>query len=240
MTRIAAPAAAAVTASPTSRSTAASSPAKPSDIGQVASSAPTERRAHHARQVLGGQHRRWQPQPAALRLRVLEQRRTGPEPRRQAHHEVLAQRVDRRVGDLREALLEVGEQRRRAVHSAGSAPSAPIEPVGSLPVAAIGASGCRGLRACSRTRAAAAPAVPPARPRRRRRDVVEPDRCSAAHVPYGRRDAISHSTSRSANSAPRSRSTIHSGPASAARAAHPLRLHVSTPASEARMTRSSV
>ena len=35
---------------------------------------------------------------------------------------------------------------------------------------------------------------------------------SAAHVPYGRRDAISHSTCRSANSAPRCRSTIHSAP----------------------------
>ncbi len=35
---------------------------------------------------------------------------------------------------------------------------------------------------------------------------------SAAHCPYGRRDAISHSTSRSASTHPRSRSTIHSAP----------------------------
>ena len=37
----------------------------------------------------------------------------------QAHHDLLADRVDRRVGDLREQLLEVGEQRRRLVGEHG-------------------------------------------------------------------------------------------------------------------------
>ena len=40
---------------------------------------------------------------------------SAPTPGLQAHHHALADRVDRRVGDLREQLLEVGEQRRLAV-----------------------------------------------------------------------------------------------------------------------------
>jgi len=46
---------------------------------------------------------------------LAEQVQLGAEARRQAHHDFLADRVDRRVGDLGEQLLEVGEQRRRLV-----------------------------------------------------------------------------------------------------------------------------
>ena len=41
--------------------------------------------------------------------------RRRADPRLEAHHDRLADRVDRRVGDLGEALLEVGEQRRLAL-----------------------------------------------------------------------------------------------------------------------------
>ncbi len=47
--------------------------------------------------------------------RLLEQVALGAQARRQAHHDFLADRVDRRVRDLGEQLLEVGEQRRRLV-----------------------------------------------------------------------------------------------------------------------------
>ena len=41
----------------------------------------------------------------------VEQVRPRPDDRDEAHHQLFADRVDRRVGDLREVLLEVGEQR---------------------------------------------------------------------------------------------------------------------------------
>jgi len=47
--------------------------------------------------------------------RLIEQVALVAEARREAHHDFLAQRVDRRVGDLREQLLEIGEQRRRLI-----------------------------------------------------------------------------------------------------------------------------
>ena len=47
--------------------------------------------------------------------RLVEQVALVAEARREAHHDFLAQRVDRRVGDLGEQLLEVGEQRRRLI-----------------------------------------------------------------------------------------------------------------------------
>ncbi len=46
---------------------------------------------------------------------LVEQVALVAQARGQAHHDFLANRVDRRVGDLREQLLEVGEQRRRLV-----------------------------------------------------------------------------------------------------------------------------
>ena len=45
--------------------------------------------------------------------RLLEQVALGAEAGREAHHDLLARGVDGRVGDLREELLEVREQRRR-------------------------------------------------------------------------------------------------------------------------------
>ena len=45
----------------------------------------------------------------------VEQVRPRPDDRDQAHHQLLADRVDRRVGDLREVLLEIGEQELRLV-----------------------------------------------------------------------------------------------------------------------------
>ena len=47
--------------------------------------------------------------------RLGEQVELGAEARREAHHDFLADRIDRRVGDLGEQLLEVGEQRRRLI-----------------------------------------------------------------------------------------------------------------------------
>ena len=46
---------------------------------------------------------------------LLEQVALGAEAGADAHHDVLADRVDRRVGDLGEELLEVVEQRRRRI-----------------------------------------------------------------------------------------------------------------------------
>jgi len=46
---------------------------------------------------------------------LVEQVALVAQARRQAHHDFLAERVDRRVGHLGEQLLEVGEQRRRLV-----------------------------------------------------------------------------------------------------------------------------
>ena len=49
----------------------------------------------------------------------VEQVRPRPDDRDEAHDELLADRIDRRVGDLREILLEVGEQRLRPVRQRG-------------------------------------------------------------------------------------------------------------------------
>ena len=45
----------------------------------------------------------------------VEQVRPRPDDRDEAHHQLLADRIDRRVGDLREVLLEIGEQQLRLV-----------------------------------------------------------------------------------------------------------------------------
>jgi hypothetical protein len=66
--------------------------------------------------------------------RLVEEVELGADAGAQAHDDLLADRVDRRVGDLREQLLEVAEERRLAVREApGSALSLPIEPIGSAP-----------------------------------------------------------------------------------------------------------
>ena len=55
-----------------------------------------------------------------------------------AHDHRLADRIDRRVGHLREQLLEVVEQRRLGRESTASAVSLPIEPIGSFAVGGHG------------------------------------------------------------------------------------------------------
>ena len=61
----------------------------------------------------------------------VKQVRLRADARSQAHHDLLADRVDRRVRDLREQLLEVRVERRLAVVRTASAKSLPIEPIGS-------------------------------------------------------------------------------------------------------------
>jgi hypothetical protein len=54
--------------------------------------------------------------------------------RHQAHHQFLADRVDRRIGDLGEVLLEIGVKQLRLDDSAEIGVSVPIEPMASWPV----------------------------------------------------------------------------------------------------------
>ena len=65
---------------------------------------------------------------------VAEQVRARADHRHQRHHQLLADRVDRRVGDLREVLLEVVvEQLAACCESTAIGVSVPIEPTGSSP-----------------------------------------------------------------------------------------------------------
>ena len=77
------------------------------------------RRASTRSQLSAAQHRPRQPHAARGGGRVAQQSACGPSRVRQRHHDLLAQRVDRRVGDLREQLAEVGEQRRAALRQRG-------------------------------------------------------------------------------------------------------------------------
>ncbi len=62
-------------------------------------------------QVLVGQDRLAHLEPLFLRQPLeVEQVRPRPDERHQAHHQLLADRIDRRVGHLREVLLEIREQ----------------------------------------------------------------------------------------------------------------------------------
>ena len=57
-----------------------------------------------------GQDRLAHFQPLGLRSAFeVEQVRPRPDDRNQAHHQLLADRIDRRVGNLGEVLLEIGE-----------------------------------------------------------------------------------------------------------------------------------
>ena len=63
-----------------------------------------------------------------------EQVRLRADERHQRHHELLADRIDRRIGDLREQLLEVVVEAPSAGSTAPAArESLPIEPIGSSP-----------------------------------------------------------------------------------------------------------
>ena len=67
-------------------------------------------------EVLVGEDRLAHFEPLALARAVeVEQVRPRPDERDEAHHQLLADRVDRRVGDLREVLLEVGVEQLRLV-----------------------------------------------------------------------------------------------------------------------------
>ena len=141
--------------------------------------------------------------------------RSEPTPVPDAHHDRLADRVDRRVGDLREELLEVVEQRRLTVARARPArASLPIEPIGSSALAAIGASRTRrsswrvAERALARVQRLASAPRAAARPGRSARWTMP----SSNHSPYGCAPATSRLTSSSSTITPRSRSTRKSLP----------------------------
>ena len=130
--------------------------------------------------------------------------RSEPTPVRDAHHHGLADRVDRRVGDLREELLEVGEQRRlagrRGRRARGRCPSSRSAPRPSPPSARAGPAG---PPACSRTRAGGCAAARrgATRPRARagRRAARRPARTTRRRA---RRVATSRLTSSSATMRP--------------------------------------
>ena len=59
------------------------------------------------------------------------------------HDEFFADRIDRRIRDLCEELLEVVEERLRAIGRQASGVSVPIDPTGSSPRAPMGPSTMR-------------------------------------------------------------------------------------------------
>ncbi len=105
------------------RSSARSMPAAPSAIGQVMSSVRAENSSWATwRSVSSSRLSRigWRRISLCAWAGVSSKRlRSVPSRGREAHHDLLADRVDRRVGDLREELLEVGEQRGRLVGEDG-------------------------------------------------------------------------------------------------------------------------
>ena len=87
-----------------------------------------------------GEHRAPQLELAAMRRRFLEQVLLGSDRGDRGRHHLFANRIDRRIGDLGEKLLEVVEQQLRDLSdSTASGVSVPIEPTGSCPLTAIGA-----------------------------------------------------------------------------------------------------
>ena len=106
-----------------SASSAQPMPSAPCSAGKVMSSVrDLEMIAAHLRncadllQVLVGEDRLAHFQALGLRHAFeVEQIRPRPDDRDEAHHQLFADRVDRRVGDLREVLLEISEQRLRLV-----------------------------------------------------------------------------------------------------------------------------
>ena len=86
----------------------------------------------------------------------VEQVRPRPDDRDEAHHQLFTDRIDRRVGDLSEVLLEIGEQRLSPDQdSAEIGASLPMEPTGFFAGATPSApSGSSGLPGCNRTPAA--------------------------------------------------------------------------------------
>jgi hypothetical protein len=61
------------------------------------------------------QNRLLDPNPAAGLRMLIHQIRLGPDARRQRHHQLFADRVDRRIGYLGEQLLEIFEEQLRPI-----------------------------------------------------------------------------------------------------------------------------
>ena len=98
-------------------------PSGPSAIGQVMSivcarKTSVETRAQRLELVVA-QDRLVHHELVGVLGRLVEQVALGADAGAQRHDDRLADRVDRRVGDLREELLEVGEQRRAVVGEDG-------------------------------------------------------------------------------------------------------------------------
>jgi hypothetical protein len=97
---------------------------------------PRERRDRASARVV--EERPRQPHLVAALGGLVEGVAVGAEVGLERHHQRLADRIDRRVGDLREQLVEVLRRVGAWVDSAAIGVSVPIEPTGSLPVSAIG------------------------------------------------------------------------------------------------------
>ena len=81
-----------------------------------------------------------QRQALGMLRRRLEQVRLGPDVALERHDDFLADRVDRRVGHLREELLEVVVEHRGCSREHAERVSLPIEPTGSRCSSTIGAA----------------------------------------------------------------------------------------------------
>ena len=112
--------------------------------------------APELREIVVREERMRQLEHAALPRRLLEQVAFAAHAAHERHDDLFADRIDRRVRDLRELLLEVAEEQLRArSESTASGMSMPIEPTGSSPPTAIGARIDLRSSRCSRTPAAA-------------------------------------------------------------------------------------
>ncbi len=134
-----------------------SPPSTRNSVGSVdARKSPCDTRRSFSRSRVG-QNRMRQLQRVAVLRRLVQNVALGADVAGQRHHQLFANRIDRRIRHLREQLLEVVEQRLRLV--ATDRPAAyrcPSSRSASSPFTAIGASACADLHRCSRTRAAAA------------------------------------------------------------------------------------
>jgi hypothetical protein len=124
----------------------------PGDVDRGAAERAVQRRFDRADlgQILVGQDRLVDLEPLVRARIAAEQVGARADHADQAHHQFLADRVDRRVGDLGEVLLEIIVEQSRLVDSTAIGVSVPIEPIGSSPSTAIGSRNGKCLPACSR------------------------------------------------------------------------------------------
>ena len=184
------------------RSTALASPSGPSAAGQVMSSVCASKTAESTWRSFSSsgvaQDRRLHRELVRVLGRLVEQVALRADAGGDAHHQRLADRVDRRVGDLREELLEVGEQRRLAVGEHGerevvahradrllgawppSAPAAPAGPPGCSRTRAGGRAAARCAGRAARARAGRRGGRRPARTTRRRAAAVATARLTSS------------------------------------------------------------